>query len=86
MPRTISDPDHARFVRLLRGYRLDAGLTQADLADRLGHAQTFVSKYELGQRRLDIVELSAVCDALGVDVGTVVARWKSGEDVPDDSG
>jgi transcriptional regulator with XRE-family HTH domain len=41
-------------------------LTQADLADRLGMTQSWVSKCERGERRLDVVELRAFCDAMGV--------------------
>ena len=43
------------------------GLTQAELAKRLGKHQSFVSKYESGERRLDVVEFVAVCEALGVE-------------------
>jgi transcriptional regulator with XRE-family HTH domain len=53
---------------LLRQLRLDRGLTQADLANRLGLPQSFVSKYETGERRLDFVETAAVCVALGVAI------------------
>ena len=52
---------------LLRGIRVDAGLTQRELASRLARDQTFVSKYESGERRLDILELREVCQALGTD-------------------
>lgn len=43
-----------------------AGLSQAGLAERLGKPPSFVGKYELGERRLDIVELMVVLKALGV--------------------
>jgi transcriptional regulator with XRE-family HTH domain len=55
----------------LRGHfiqaRKSAGLTQVGLADRLGRPQSFVSKYERGERRLDVIEFCEVCRALGVD-------------------
>lgn len=44
-----------------------AGLTQSELASRLGTPQSFVSKYERGERRLDVVEFVAVARAIGVD-------------------
>lgn len=54
-------------IELLVRARKDAGLTQADLGKRLGQRQTFVSKFELGERRLDVAEFIAVCRALEVD-------------------
>ena len=56
----------ARLQSLLREVRAKAGLRQADLAERLGQPQSFVSKYESGERRLDILELREVCKALGL--------------------
>lgn len=56
-----------RFLALLRETRINTGLTQAELASRLHRDQTFVSKYETGERRLDILELRDVCRALSVD-------------------
>lgn len=56
-----------RLLALLRETRTKAGLTQAELASRLHRDQTFVSKYETGERRLDILELRDVCRALSVD-------------------
>jgi len=51
---------------LLRDARLKAGLSQTELADRLGIPQSFVSKYETGERRLDVGEVLEVCNALGL--------------------
>jgi len=45
------------FIERLRRARVDAGLTQADVAAKVGRAQTWVSKCELGERRVDFVEL-----------------------------
>ena len=56
-----------KLLALLRDIRLDAGLTQSELASRLGTDQTFISKYESGERRLDILELRAACRAIGTD-------------------
>ena len=56
-----------------------AGLRQVDLAERLDRPQSFVSNYERGQRRLDLVELDAICTALGVSVVTLVRRWSDGK-------
>jgi transcriptional regulator with XRE-family HTH domain len=53
-------------LSLLREIREDKGLRQADVARALGCPQTRVSKWELGERRLDLLELRDVCKALGV--------------------
>ena len=62
---------HASRAKLLqkqlRDARKEKGLTQVNLAERLGIAQDLVSKYETGERRLDVIELLDVLDALHVD-------------------
>jgi transcriptional regulator with XRE-family HTH domain len=59
---------------LLKQVRTEARLTQVELAERLGRPQSFVSKYETGERRLDILELRDVCAALEMDVSSFVSR------------
>jgi ribosome-binding protein aMBF1 (putative translation factor) len=61
-------------LRLLRETRQDAGLFQQDLAETLDRPQSFVSKYESGERRLDILELRDVCQALGISLREFVNR------------
>jgi len=61
-------------LELLRQIRRDADLRQVDLAERLGQPQSFVSKYESGERRLDILELRSVCKAAGISLPQFVAR------------
>ena len=58
---------HKKFRELLVGARKAAGLTQAELSQRLNRPQSFVSKYERGERRLDVVEFGEVAKALSVD-------------------
>lgn len=53
---------------LLRQLRLDAGLKQAELANLLGQSQSYVSKYESGERRLDFLEVRHVCKVLGTSI------------------
>lgn len=62
---------------LLRQIRLDANLSQTELAKRLGEPQSFVSKYESGERRLDIVELRSICKAMGVSLDAFVHRLEA---------
>jgi transcriptional regulator with XRE-family HTH domain len=53
------------FLERLREARMEAGLTQTDLATKLGRPQTWVSKCELGERRVDFVELEDIAGACG---------------------
>jgi DNA-binding XRE family transcriptional regulator len=60
-----SSPDYQRMLVRLRQARKDAGFTQAQVAERLSVRQTFVSKVELGERRLDAVELARFASLYG---------------------
>lgn len=64
------------FLRLLREAREEADLRQADIARTLGVSQGFVSKYELGERRLDFLDLARVCDVLGISLSEFVKRFE----------
>lgn len=75
MKKALHSPDYAVFLRLLRETREAAGLTQVQLAERLGQTQSFVSKCERGERRLDIAEVGAFCEALGVSFSSFVTRF-----------
>lgn len=66
MEKSISSAEYAVFLGLLRAARQRAGLTQVEMAERLGEAQTFVSKCERGERRLDAIELRAFCRAMNL--------------------
>jgi transcriptional regulator with XRE-family HTH domain len=62
-------------VERLRDLRTGAGITQVELAERLGKPQSYVSKVERAERLLDPVELRWWCDALGAEVAKVVRDW-----------
>jgi len=80
----VSKPSRANSVRalaaLLRQMREDAGLRQVDLADVLGEPQSFVSRYESGERRLDLLELRDVCNALKLPIEEFIQHFE--KDVP----
>ena len=61
---------------LLRAIRKEAGVSQTELATRLGVPQSFVSKVESGERRVDIVELRRICVALECSLGHVIALFE----------
>jgi transcriptional regulator with XRE-family HTH domain len=65
--KTLRSPEHRAFCALLIAARRKVGLNQTDLAERLGKPQSFVAKYEGGERRLDVIEFLAVTRAIGAD-------------------
>lgn len=70
--RDVHDVRYLRAIELLRTARKLARVTQVELAAKLGKRQQFVSKYESGERRLDIMEFLDVATSLGLDVKTVL--------------
>ena len=68
-----SEP-YRRFVELLADARRYAGLSQYDLAERLGVDQSFVSKYEAARRRLDVIEFLRIASAIGADPHALLQR------------
>ena len=67
MPISTTSEIARRFRTLLKTHRKAAGLTQAHVASRLGKPQSFVSKYETGERRVDVVEFLRLADVIGFD-------------------
>lgn len=67
MSKPIHSAQARRLRELLVEYRGRAGMTQADLAERIGRAQTFVSKVEKGERRIDVIELIQVLTVMRAD-------------------
>jgi transcriptional regulator with XRE-family HTH domain len=78
MPKSIHTAEYRVFLDLLRQVRLEAGLTQIELAERLGVPQVFVSKCERGDRRIDVVELAHMCVAMGISLSSFTARLERG--------
>jgi len=76
MPKADLSQQREKLQALLREIRQEAGLRQADLADRLGQPQSFVSKYESGERQLDLLELRQVCEALGISLQKFIRRFE----------
>ena len=67
MPRSVFSEPYEAFTQALIAARKGAGLRQEDLALRLEKPQSFVSKMERGERRLDVVEFIVVMRAIGAD-------------------
>jgi transcriptional regulator with XRE-family HTH domain len=74
MEKSPFSKEYRIFLGHLRKARADAGLTQARLAKRLGETQSFISKVERGERRLDVVELRTFCRALKMPFPAFINR------------
>lgn len=74
MRKSLFSPDHRRLCELLIAARRSAGLTQEVVARRLDKPQSFVAKYENGERRIDVIELIKITKALGADPLEIVAE------------
>jgi transcriptional regulator with XRE-family HTH domain len=61
--------------QLLRQAREEAGMIQDELSRKLGRSQGFVSKYELGDRRIDLVDMADICDALEISFLDLAKRF-----------
>lgn len=61
----------------LRKIRLEEGLRQIDLAEKLGKPQSYISKYENGEKHLDILELKNICNAMGISLVDFVQQFES---------
>lgn len=66
MQKSIYSNEYALLLKKLREARENVGLTQSDAAERMGATQSFVSKCERGERRLDVIELRDWCRSIGI--------------------
>jgi transcriptional regulator with XRE-family HTH domain len=76
MEKSIHTPEYAVLLRLLREARERAGVTQVELAGRLDQTQSFVSKVELGDSRIDLVQLRTILLAIGVRLPDFVETFE----------
>ena len=67
---------YATLLETLRDARRAAGLTQAQLADKLSKTQSFVSKIEKGELRLDVIQLRELCLMLGTTLPNLIADFE----------
>jgi transcriptional regulator with XRE-family HTH domain len=72
--KSLYSSEYERFLLLLRSAREGAGLTQIETARRLNRPQSFVSKCESGERRVDVVELSQFCRVYGITTGAFLKK------------
>ena len=73
MTKSLRTEGHTALTQALVAARKASGLTQQDVAAQLGRSQSFVAKIELGERRLEVVELVEIARILGVSTGSLIA-------------
>ena len=77
MPKSVFTESYRQFLVMLIAARTTKNLSQQVLAHRLGKPQSFVSKYESGERRLDVIEFLNVTTAIGVDPLPIIRKLVS---------
>jgi transcriptional regulator with XRE-family HTH domain len=77
MAKTLYRTENSVLRDILRDARVQAGLTQVDVSKAIGKSQTFLSDVERGVRRLDVIELWELCQALGVDLSGFIAQFEA---------
>jgi ribosome-binding protein aMBF1 (putative translation factor) len=70
--KSIQDPRYLEIVARLRAAREHRGLSQAELATRVGKRQSYIAKVETCERRLDLLEALALCDVLMVSLEAII--------------
>ena len=73
----IYEPGYKIFVECLRDLRAQSRMTQQELAASLNCPQSYISKYEQGQKRLDIVEIRRLCTVLGVSLTEFASEYET---------
>ena len=76
MAKSIYSAGQEKLQRVLTETREEAGFTQTALARKLKRPQSFVSKYESGERRLDLIELREICRALSIALVDFVRKFE----------
>ena len=74
MSKQLRTARHRRFMAVLVEIRIQAGVTQRELARRLKRAHSYVSRIEKGDRRLDVPEMIQWCEVVGADPVDVMKR------------
>lgn len=72
MTRSIFTDEYKHLRRILRRERINADLNQVPLSQKLNMPDTYVNKYELGERRIDLIEFLDIVEAIGCDPHKII--------------
>ena len=72
--RWIGSPDYRAAIQAIKAARIERGLSQREVAKRIGKPVSFVNKIELIERRIDIIEFIQVCRALEIAPGSLIEQ------------
>lgn len=76
MEKSTFTNEYTAMRKLLQEFRIKADVTQEELAKRLGETQSYISKVERGERRLDLVQLQAFCKEIGISLRSFVDAYE----------
>lgn len=76
MKKSLKTSEHLALLKTLYSLRIGAGLRQADLAKLIDEPQSFISKIEQGERRLDIIELRVIVSAIGITLNDFIIEFE----------
>jgi transcriptional regulator with XRE-family HTH domain len=71
MQKAIHSSEYKKILEKLRGARLRGGFSQGIVAEKLGKPQSYISKIERGERRIDIMELKQITAMYGVQISDI---------------
>lgn len=75
--KSIYSDGYNIFLQLLTDARVSKDMLQTDLAQKLSKPQSFVSKAENGERRIDVYELYCICNAIGISMTDFIKKYES---------
>jgi transcriptional regulator with XRE-family HTH domain len=76
--KSTATHERKRLSQLLRQLRIATNMRQVDMASKLDEPQSYVSRYESAEQRLDLIELRRICKVLGIPLTELVERFERG--------
>lgn len=70
---------YQHLIQIIREERLVKNISQSELSEQIGRPQSFISKYENGQRRIDPIQLIRICNALGIHASNIIDKLENME-------